>query len=259
MAAVEVELGTHGTGVATVTLNEPKRRNAMSSDIVAGLVAAFDRLEPDEQVGAVVVTGAPPAFCAGGSLSDLANLRSEQDALVIYEGFLRIARSSLPTVAAVNGPAVGAGFNLALSCDLRVASTAARFDTRFLDIGLHPGGGSTWLLRQAVGSQVTAALVLFGQVLDGAEAERCGLAWRCVEPDELLAEAGRMAERAASFPRSLTRRAKETLATMAGIPTHADAVAVEVEAQLWSAGQPEFKERLARLQAQISGRGGGDS
>ena len=104
----------------------------------------------------------------------------------IYEGFLRIARSPLPTLAAVNGAAVGAGMNLALGCDVRIAARRAKFDTRFLQIGLHPGGGHTWMLRRIAGPQTAMAAVVFGQVLDGAEAERVGLAYRCVDDDELL-------------------------------------------------------------------------
>ena len=102
------------------------------------------------------------------------------------KGFLRIARSPLPTLAAVNGAAVGAGMNLALGCDVRLAARRAKFDTRFLQIGLHPGGGHTWMLRRIAGPQAAMAAVVFGEVLDGAEAERVGLAYRCVDDDALL-------------------------------------------------------------------------
>ena len=95
------------------------------------------------------------------------------------------ARSPLPTIAAVNGAAVGAGMNLALACDVRLAGRSARFDTRFLQLGLHPGGGHTWMLQRIAGPQAAAAVVLFGEVLDGEEAERCGLVWRCVDDDAL--------------------------------------------------------------------------
>src|SRR5205823_197881 len=104
----------------------------------------------------------------------------------VYEGFLRVARSPLPTVAAVNGAAVGAGMNLALCCDVRIAGRSARFDTRFLKLGLHPGGGHTWMLQRAIGPQGAAAMVLFGDVLNGEAAEKCGLVWRCVDDDALL-------------------------------------------------------------------------
>jgi len=254
VAAVEVELDEAYPGVATVRLNQPERRNALSAEVVADLVAAFDRIESDSALGAVVVTGAPPAFCAGGSLSDLENLETTDDALAIYEGFLRVRRSPLPTIAAVNGAAVGAGLNLAISCDLLLASNDARFDARFLDLGLHPGGGSTWLLREAAGHQAVVAMVLFGQILSGEEAAAAGLVYRCVPADELLPVALSMAARAASFPRQLVRRTKENVRAMAGVRELDDAVALEVAAQLWSAGQPDFAERLAALQARIAGR-----
>ena len=241
-------------GVATVTLDDPGRRNALSAGMVGEIVATFDALEGDAGVGAVVVTGTPPAFCAGADLSHLGQAPSGEGLGSVYEGFLRVARSALPTVAAVNGAAVGAGVNLALACDLRLAGRSARFDTRFLQLGLHPGGGHTWMLTRIVGPQTAAAMVLFGEVLDGQGAERCGLAWRCVDDDELLDEARALAGRAASAPRALARRVKQTLAAVAGVQSSEEAVALELEAQLWSMSQPDFAERLAALRARTQSR-----
>jgi len=238
-------------GVATLTLNNPDERNTMTAPMVAEIVAAMDRIESDSAVGALVVTGTAPAFCAGANLGNLAE--ADGDSLgVIYEGFLRIARSPLPTIAAVNGAAVGAGMNLALGCDVRIAAKRAKFDTRFLQLGIHPGGGHTWMLRRIVGPQVTAAAVLFGEVLDGTEAQRVGLAYRCVEDADLLNVAHEMAARAASAPRELVIETKKTLAAMADVQTHPDAVARELTPQLWSTRQPWFAERLAALQAKIT-------
>src|ERR1700737_2234042 len=170
--------------VATVTLDAPARRNSLTLDMVNGMVAAFDDLDSRDDVGAVIVTGAPPAFCAGAELSHLMGKPGEDRRAglrAIYDGFLRVGRSPLPTVAAVNGAAVGAGMNLALCCDLRIAGKRAKFDTRVLQLGLHPGGGHTWMMRRVMGQQGALAAVLFGEVLDGEAAERSGLAWRCVE------------------------------------------------------------------------------
>ena len=247
--------------VAVVTLDDPDRRNVLSLDLVDEIVAAFDRLEDDADVGAVIVTGAPPAFCAGADLSHLAaaGQTKEQSAASaqpglrsVYEGFLRVARSSLPTVAAVNGAAVGAGMNLALACDVRLAGRSARFDTRFLKLGLHPGGGHTWMLRRLAGMQTAAAMVLFGEVLGGVEAVEAGLAWRCVDDEALLERARALAARAAEVPPALVRRAKETIAAMADVADHEEAVHVELTAQLWSLQQPEFAERLAAMRERIS-------
>ena len=239
--------------VATVTLNEPDKRNAISLAMVGGIAEAFDDLEADEEVGAIVVTGAPPAFCAGADLSHLGSSR-EDGLRRIYEAFLRLSRCPLPTLAAVNGAAVGAGLNMALSCDVRLAGESARFDTRFLQLAIHPGGGYTWMLRRIAGVQAAMAAGVFGEVLDGREAERVGLVWRCVADDELLETAQTMAAKAAAAPRELARRVKATIADMATIDDHAAAVERELADQLWSMDQPAFAERLAAIQARISGK-----
>jgi enoyl-CoA hydratase len=144
--------------------------------------------------------------------------------------------------------------NLALCCDVRIAARRARFDTRFLQLGLHPGGGHTWMLQRAVGPQAARAMVLFGEVLGGEEAERAGLVWQCVADDLLLETATAMAASAASAPKELARRVKATLATVAGVDEHAAAVDIELAPQVWSLDQPDFQERLAALQAQITTR-----
>lgn len=238
-------------GVATLTLNNPDERNTLTAPMVNEIVAAMDRFEADDSVGALVVTGTPPAFCAGANLGNLAEATGESLG-TIYEGFLRIARSPLPTLAAVNGAAVGAGMNLALGCDVRLVADRAKLDTRFLQLGIHPGGGHTWMLRRIVGPQAAMAAVVFGQVLDGAEAERIGLAYRSVPADDLLEVAHEFAARAASVPRELVMTTKQTIAAMADVATHPAAVERELEPQLWSTRQPWFAERLAALQARIS-------
>lgn len=238
-------------GVGLVTLDAPARRNAFDLDMCQEVIAAVDALEADPSVGALVVTGAGSAFCAGADLSHLGASQRE-GLLAVYEGFLRFARSPLPTIAAVNGPAVGAGMNLALACDVRLAGHSARFDTRFLQLGIHPGGGHTWMMRNIVGPQATAATVLFGEVLGGPEAERTGLVWRCVPDDDLVPLALDMAASAARAPRELVQRVKATIGDMASIAEHAHAVERELGDQVWSVTQPAFAERLAALQRKIS-------
>lgn len=238
-------------GVATLTLNNPDERNTLTAPMVEEIVAAMDRIEADQSIGALVVTGAAPAFCAGANLGNLATATGDSLG-TIYEGFLRIARSPLPTIAAVNGAAVGAGMNLALGCDIRIAATRAKFDTRFLQIGIHPGGGHTWMLRRIAGPQAAFATVVFGEVLDGAEAERVGLVWKCVADEDLLSEAQRLGARAAEAPRPLLESVKKTIQAMADVDNHPDAVARELEPQLWSTRQPWFAERIAALQKKIS-------
>ena len=237
-------------GVATLTLNNPAERNTMTAELVNDIKQAMDEIEADKTVGAIIVTGAAPAFCAGANLGNLAEADGES-LTKIYEGFLRIARTPLPTIAAVNGAAVGAGMNLALCCDVRIAAHRAKFDTRFLQIGLHPGGGHTWMFRNIAGLQATMAAVVFGEILDGHEAQRVGLVYKCVPDDKLMATARVMAVRAASAPRELAIITKRTIQEMANVATHAEAVAKELEPQVWTTRQPWFAERLAALQNRI--------
>jgi enoyl-CoA hydratase len=235
-------------GVARVTLNDAERRNVLSGDLVRELVAAFDGLEADPEVSAVVVTGAGPVFCAGADLADLqaATIGDVAGVELVYEGFLRVARSTLPTIAAVNGPAVGAGFNLALACDLRVVSASAWFDTRFLKLGIHPGGGHTWMLHRLVGPQVAAAMVLFGERLDGAAAVEVGLAYRCVPDGELLPAVEGLTSRLGGVEPELVRRTKQTLRLAGGGLDHAAVLAHETAEQMWSLSLPSTASRITR-------------
>ena len=237
-------------GVATLTLNNPAERNTMTAELVSDIKQAMDEIEADQTIGAIIVTGAAPAFCAGANLGNLAEADGES-LTKIYEGFLRIARTPLPTIAAVNGAAVGAGMNLALCCDVRIAAHRAKFDTRFLQIGLHPGGGHTWMFQNIAGPQATMAAVVFGEILDGQEAQRVGLAYKCVPDEELISASRLMAVRAASVPRELAIITKRTIQEMANIATHSEAIAKELDPQVWTTRQPWFAERIAALQSRI--------
>ena len=250
---MELVLVDIADGIATLTLNRPDERNTLTAPMVAEIVAAMDAIEADTDVGVVVVTGAGSAFCAGANLGNLAEATSDS-LLNIYEGFLRIARSPLPTIAAVNGAAVGAGMNLALGCDVRIAAQRARFDTRFLTLGIHPGGGHTWMLQRLVGSQAAMAAVLFGEILDGPGAERIGLVHRCVADDQLMTAARSLAAGAAGAPRELVIATKATMKAMGAVDQHDEAIERELEPQVWSTRQPFFTERLAAMQARISSR-----
>ena len=246
MEHVQVE---HRDAVALVTLIDLERRNAMTGLMVEEIVATFDGLEADGTTSAVVATGAPPAFCSGADVASLGALARASDdserreVVSIYEGFLRVLRSPLPTVAAVNGAAVGAGMNLALACDVRIAGASARFDTRFVRIGLHPGGGHTWLLERAVGPQAAAAMVLFGDRLDGARAAEVGLAWACHPDDTLIEAAVTFAAGATPPPIPLLGRVKATLRQVPWQPDFETAIATEVTHQAWSLAQGWFPSR----------------
>jgi len=236
--------------VAVLTLSHPERRNALNIELSGKLADAVAAVTADDGVGAVVITGADPAFCAGGDLTELATA-DPPTLRRVYAGFLAVADCPLPTIAAVNGAAVGAGLNLALACDLRLAGPRARFDARFLQLGLHPGGGYTWMAQRLLGPQGAAALTLFGEVVDAAEAARIGLVHRVV--DDVLPAAIELAGRAAAAPRELTVATKATMRLTAGPLTHAEAVDVEVAPQAESVRSAPFRQRLAALQAAISG------
>jgi enoyl-CoA hydratase len=245
--------------VAVLTFNDPDRRNAISNEMNVAIDAAFDELESDEDIGAVVLIGAGRAFCAGAVLDDLmgagrSEKHSSDDLPSIYRGFLRVAHSPLATVAAVNGAAVGAGMNMLLACDLVVAGRSARFDTRFLSIGLHPGGGHIWRLRHLTDLGTTRAMVLFKQVLDGEEATRRGLAWECVEDDALLDSAVAYAELAASHPKELLASTKATIAAGLAVTASDEAVQLEIEPQIQSMRQPAFREMIRSLKERISSK-----
>ncbi len=229
----ELHIERHGR-VALLTLDDPERRNALTQPLVDALTQAVADLESDEGIGALVVTGKAPAFCSGADVNALMRLseagEDAHDVREIYAGFLRVLECRLPTIAAVNGPAVGAGFNLALACDVRIAGSSARFDARFLRIGIHPGGGHTWLLDRAVGPQAAAAMNLFGERLDGERAAATGLAWECVADDDLLERAIQLASRAADAPRELTTRIKATLRHAPWQPSFDDRAAIRARA-----------------------------
>jgi enoyl-CoA hydratase len=233
--------------VALITVNDPDRRNAVTAEISAALRAAVDAAEANVDVHAVIVTGAGKAFCAGADLTALG--AAAADGLrVIYDGFLAVAECALPTIAAVNGPAVGAGLNLALAADVRIAGPTALFDPRFQKLGIHPGGGATWMLQRAVGPQVARASLLFGMRFDAETAVRHGLALQVA--DDPVAAARELAAGPASSPRDVvlaTKASMRATASPGAVDTdlHRIAVDVEIGPQATSIESPEFAARLA--------------
>src|SRR3954470_5088212 len=174
-------------GVALLTLDNPDQRNAMSDEMTASWVAAVAELRDDPSLRAVVVTGEGSAFCSGGNTSWIA---SEPDATVdrlrtrmlpFYRAWLSIRTLEVPTIAAVNGAAIGAGLCLALACDLRYAAAGAKLGVPFVKLGMHAGMGGTHLLPEVVGEAHARDLLLTGRVVDADEALRLGLVSRVFE------------------------------------------------------------------------------
>jgi enoyl-CoA hydratase len=254
MAQTELVLFSIENHVALITVNDPDRRNALTDEISARLRAAVERAEADPDVHAVVVTGAGKAFCAGADLSALRSAGSgaaESGLQRIYDGFMAVSNCRLPTIAAVNGAAVGAGLNLALAADVRIAGPGALFDARFQKLGLHPGGGATWMLQRAVGPQVARAALLFGMRFDAESAVRHGLALSVA--DDAVAAALELAAGPAAAPREVVLATKATMRATASPGSldneqHELAVRTELGSQVYSIQSPEFAARLAAAQ-----------
>jgi enoyl-CoA hydratase len=235
-------------GVTTVVLDEAGQRNALSWELVRALSEAVEGAVTRGS-RALVLRNTPPVFCAGGSVDELLDPKVGLEE--IYRAFRVLDEAPMPTVAAIDGAAIGAGVTLFLCCDLAVCTPGSRFDLRFLDVGIHPGGGALWRLERVLGRQGTAALALFGEVLDGEEAARRGLVWRCVEADDLVEEAGRLAQKAASRDPELVTRTKRTMASVAAVDDPAAAITLELAAQRWSMERPAFQDSLRELRERL--------
>ncbi len=240
-------------GVAVVTLDDPGRRNVLSMPMVDELLAAVERAE--REAAALVVTGRPPVFCAGAELDALLEARDGDFAAVerVYEAFLRVARSPLPTIAAVGGAAVGAGLNLALACDLRVAADDAWFDSRFHRLGIHPGGGHVWMLERLVGREAAVAMVVLGERVHASRAREIGLAWDVVPAADLLPRAVGLAAGAARQDPQLLGEVVRTVRSTSTMSEHTDAVSHERRVQRWSLGLDSAREALEAMRRAVSG------
>jgi enoyl-CoA hydratase len=190
-------------GVAFITLNAPATRNALNNELAGQFVAACDKADRDQQVGAAVIKGAGGTFCSGAERSHLDE--------------------------------VGAGINLMLATDLRIVAEDARLISGFLRIGLHPGGGHFGLLAGRAGTEAAAAAGIFGEEISGLRAAQLGLAWEALPSEQVEERAAELARRAARDPQ-LARKATASMRTELGPPRLPWAAALEVErgAQLWS-------------------------
>lgn len=237
-------------GVVVLTLDVPDRRNAMTAELTDAWRAAVETLRLDAGVRAIVVTGAGSAFCSGGDLSwiggspDLAVGALRERMLPFYRTWLSIRTLDVPVLAAVNGAAVGAGLCLALACDLRYASTAARFSAPFARLGMHPGMAATYLLPDVVGPAMARDLLLTGRTLDADEAQRIGLVQSVHEPDELLPAVMEVAQGIAAAAPLAVRLTTAALAH-AGHRTLEEALQWEGLAQPVTMASDDLREGLA--------------
>jgi len=207
--------------VVTLTMNRPEVRNVLTGNgAVDEFVAACAGIAADDSVRAVIVTGAGPVFSAGGNLKDMQRYsRDDMDVSAIREDYRRgiqrlplaIYNLDVPTIAAVNGPAIGAGCDLACMCDIRIAAETASFAESFIKLGIIPGDGGAWLLPRVVGMSRAAEMSFTGETITAADALRYGLVSRLVPGAELLAQANALADRIAANPGPALRMTKRLL------------------------------------------------
>jgi enoyl-CoA hydratase len=242
-AATLVDLDV-ADGVARITLDGRGTRNALDEDTAAALVAACECIDADPAIGVAVVTGAHGAFCSGAVRGFLAGLADEPPHVgyerlgAVYRAFDRVGRLAVPTIARIEGAAVGAGLNLALAADLRIAAEDARLVSGFAPVGIHPGGGHLHLLARAAGRQAAAALGIFARPLTGTEAKAAGLVWEAVPAADLDAAVDAACAPLRHDP-ALARAVKASLAATTS-PLDAWTAATEVERarQMWSLTRP---------------------
>lgn len=229
-------------GVARLTLDNPRRKNAITLDMAADMVRFCDRVEADDTVGAVVVDARGGYFCSGADTRDLATSSSDPASpeavartSAVYGAFVRVGSLPVPTVAVVAGGAVGAGLNLAMAADMMVVTPDARLDSGFLARNIHPGGGHLSLAGRSLRWADTIALAACGQSLTGAEAVAKGLAYAAVEADEIPQFVDNLVRAAAADP-ELTRKIKASARLELGPPAVSWSSAVEIErgVQMWS-------------------------
>ena len=225
-------------GIATLTLNRPDRLNALGGSLREDLHDAVTRSAADPEVRVMVITGAGKGFCSGGDVKAMGEAKAGQRERPLIEKIapgrdrtlLAMREAPQPIIAAVNGAAAGAGMNLALGCDIRIASTAARFTQAFVKRGLHPDWGGTYFLPRAIGTAKACEMIFTGDVIDAAEAERLGIVSRVVAPEELMPAAYEFARRIAAGPPVAIRLAKRSIYANSELDLRA-ALQVETMAQ----------------------------
>lgn len=230
--------------VGLITLNRPDALNAVTAGMIDELLAALGQAEGDDGVRALMVTGAGRAFCAGQDVRTLSQRSQEELVDLIANRYppliLKFWSLEKPIVAAVNGVAVGSGFNLALACDLRLAAENATFGAVFVRIGAGPDSGSAFFLPRLVGTAKAAELLFSGAIIDAAEAQRLGLVNRVVPAEKLMEEAMALAGRLAQGPRAVGL-AKRALYGSLSLDL-AQALAYEAQVQAEALASEDFQE-----------------
>jgi len=239
-------------GVVLATLNRPERYNALTFAMFHAFVALCERVERDPEARVLIVTGAGRGFCSGLDLDDAEQLptMSAPEMLAGQErwaaGIVAFRRLTKPVIAAVNGPAAGAGMGLALAADIRLATPAARFNAAFVRIGLTGGDvGVSWLLPRIVGLGRASEILLTGRLFDAEWAERIGLVNQIVEPEGLVEAACDLAVEIASNSPFGTRLTKQVLQANVDAPSLDAAIELENRNQVLATRTDDMAEALA--------------
>lgn len=202
--------------ILTLTITKEKSLNVLNTELLAELNDAFSDIENMDDVEVVIVTGAGKSFVAGADISEMANLNASEASLFAQKGmdtFMKIEKLNKPVIAAINGFALGGGCELALACDIRIASTKAKMGQPEVGLGITPGFGGTQRLTRAVGLSRAKELIYTADVINAEEAYRIGLVNRVVEPEELMDVALELANKIKKNSKSAVRCSKEAINT----------------------------------------------
>ncbi|MBI2213343.1 MAG: enoyl-CoA hydratase [Acidobacteria bacterium] len=239
------------SGIATITLNRPDKLNSFAGTMREELIAVLDEVADDETLRVVVITGAGRAFCAGGDVEYMSGLQKSGD-VATFRGLLeaggeivgRLRAMRHLVIASVNGTAAGAGCNLALASDYRIASDGAKFAQSFTKIGLHPDWGGTWFLPRLVGRGRAMELMMTGRAVDAREALELGMVDRVVPHESLASETAAFARTIANGPRIAIEGIKRAVHASEW-QSLADQLSMEIEHQLASFTSDEAAEGIA--------------
>ncbi|MFP6663343.1 MAG: enoyl-CoA hydratase/isomerase family protein [Deltaproteobacteria bacterium] len=251
--------------IATLTLNRPENRNSMTPDVLEALAAAVVRVRADAEVRCLIVTGKGKSFCAGADFKSAGGAwdgegefkARHERSLEMYQPFLSLLDVEVPVIAAMQGHAIGGGLGLAVVCDLRVAAEESKYGANFVQLGLHPGMATTWLLPRLMGVPRAIEFLLTGRIVTGREAADAGLVNYAVPADQVLAKARELASEIATAAPLAVRWTKQTIyqglswdpKTAARYEAHAQSRTFETEdfregvAALLAKRKPEFKGR----------------
>lgn len=252
MSYETLQLEMREPSVGVLTLNRPAALNALTLQLAQEFCAAMHEAQ-ERGARALILTGAGRAFCAGGDLREMQKIAEqegrieaffEQPLRLLHECVLLIRKAPLPVIAAVNGPAFGAGCNLALACDLVIAGVGARFNEAFIKIGLSPDCGGTFILPRLVGMKRAAEMLMLGETVEATRAAEIGMINAVWPDEELMSEAYKMAMRLAEAPTASIMRIKQLLDQSAKNDYSAQ-LELEHRAQLQSGQTRDFREGVA--------------